>query len=159
MQGTKQLPEVWRFPVCPDAKDLRDVEKAIREKYLGTPYLHRGRDISGLDCWGFLKLAYADLGYNLFDIEDLNYERLWSASGRDYFKENYWNDWHKVEKPDVFDGVLFVNARGIANHAGIVLNGRKFIHCCRQGVVVAELDKPDWIMRTEGFYRLKDRKW
>ena len=135
--------------------DLRDVEKRLIEKYLGVPYRHRGRAMDGLDCWGFLKLAYADIGVRLFDIEDLEYGKVWGLKGKDYFKDNYANDWVRVAEPQALDGILFLNSRGVANHAGVVLSNRRFIHCCRQGVVVSRLDDVSWNKRTEGFYRLR----
>jgi cell wall-associated NlpC family hydrolase len=112
-----------------------------------------------LDCWGFLKLVYSDLGFRLFDIEDLEYERVWGLRGRDYFKENYINDWKRVEDSQVLDGVLFLNSRGVANHAGIVFKDRRFIHCPRQGVIISRLDENTWRERIEGFYRLRNRTW
>jgi len=111
--------------------------------------------MDGLDCWGFLKLAYADLGVRLFDIEDLEYGKVWGLRGKDYFKENYAHDWERVTDPRTLDGVLFVNSRGIANHAGVVLKNRRFIHCCRQGVVVSRLEDVMWVSKIEGFYRLR----
>ena len=159
MQTIEQLSEVRGFSFGADKTDIHHVEKLITDKYLGIPYRHRGRTLEGLDCWGFLKLVYADLGFKLFDIEDLEYEKIWGLRGRDYFRENYANDWERVEDPQVLDGVLFLNSRGVASHAGIVFRNRKFIHCCRQGVVVSRLDDIAWKPRTEGFYRLRDRVW
>ncbi len=135
---------------------MQKIEKNIINKYLGIPYKHRGRTMQALDCWGLLKFAYADLGFNLFDVED--YEKTWSQKGKNYFKENYINDWIKVDEPQVLDAVLFLNSKGIANHAGIVLSDRKFIHACRQGVIISKLDDKSWKTKIEGFYRLKDKK-
>ena len=115
--------------------------------------------MEGLDCWGFLKLVYQDLGFKLFDIEDLEYEKVWGLRGKDYFRENYENDWEKSEDPQTLDAVLFLNSRGIANHAGVVFKNRKFIHCPRQGVVVSRLDDEAWSKRIEGFYRLRKKRW
>jgi len=103
--------------------------------------------------------VYADLRFELFDIENLEYGKVWGLRGKDYFTENYENDWVKVEDPQTLDAVLFLNSRGIANHAGVVFKNRKFIHCCRQGVVVSRLDDGSWSKKTEGFYRLRKRKW
>ncbi len=111
--------------------------------------------MAGLDCWGFLKLAYYDLGFRLFDIEDLEYSNAWALRDKDYFKEHHCHNWQRVDIAKALDGVLFVNSRGIANHAGMVLHNRRFIHCCRQGVVVSRLDDLSWKEKTEGFYRLK----
>ena len=159
MQTTEQLPEVRSFSFGADETNIHHVEKLIIDQYLGIPYSHRGRTLEGLDCWGFLKLVYADLGFKLFDIEDLEYEKVWGLRGKDYFRENYENDWEKVEDPQTLDAVLFLNSRGIANHAGVVFKNRKFIHCPRQGVVVSRLDDEAWSKRIEGFYRLRKRRW
>jgi len=134
---------------------LAGTERLIIDKYLGIPYRHRGRTMEGLDCWGFLKLFYADLGIRLFDIEDLEYSRVWGLEGKDYFKEHHFHDWVQVKSPEILDAVLFVNSRKIANHAGIVLNNGRFIHSCRQGVIISRLNDPRWLTRIEGFYRLK----
>ena len=115
--------------------------------------------MDGLDCWGLLKLVYADLGAKLFDIEDLQYSRTWGIEAKDYFKAHQFHDWVEVKAPEVFDGVLFVNSKKIADHAGIVLSSKRFIHCCKQGVVISRLDAAPWTARTEGFYRLKDKPW
>ncbi len=156
MQTVEQLSEVRGVSVGAGKAHLRNVEKRIIGKYLGIPYQHRGRSLEGLDCWGFLKLVYADLGVRLFDIEDLEYSKVWGMEGKDYFKAHYFHDWFEVKDPQPLDGVLFVNSRKIANHVGIVLSSKRFIHCCRQGVVISRINDPSWQARIEGFYRLKD---
>lgn len=115
--------------------------------------------MAGADCWGLLKLVYADLGFRLFDIENLRYGKTWGLKGDDYFSDNYFHDWERAEKPSALDSVLFLNSRGVANHAGIVLAGGRFIHCCRAGVVVSRLGEASWKPRIEGFYRLRTRTW
>jgi len=159
MQANRQLSKIRSFSFSADTTDIRHVEKLIVNKFLGIPYKHRGRSLEGLDCWGFLKLVYLDLGFKLFDIEDLEYEKVWGLHGKDYFSENYIHDWEKVDNPKVLDAVLFMNSKGIANHAGIIFKNRKFIHCCRSGVVVSRMNDPSWNIRIEGFYRLRKKLW
>lgn len=155
MQTDRQLPQVRSFPFGANRTDIHHVEGLIIDKYLGIPYKHRGRSLEGLDCWGFLKFVYADLGIRLFDIEDLEYSRVWGVEGKNYFKEHYFHDWFEVKEPEVLDGVLFANSRRIANHTGIVLSSGRFIHCARQGVIISRINDPRWLERIEGFYRLK----
>jgi cell wall-associated NlpC family hydrolase len=123
-------------------------------KYLGIPYVHRGRTLDGLDCWGLLKCVYREFGVELFDIEE--YSKTWSLIGRDYFKQHYQQDWVMAGRPGFLDAVLFVNSKGIANHAGIVLTNGRFIHSCRQGVIVSRLSDKAWRKNIEGYYRLKN---
>jgi cell wall-associated NlpC family hydrolase len=112
-----------------------------------------------LDCWGLLKSIYTDLGCEIFDIETLEYTKTWARSGEDYFKDNYSNDWEETDTPKLLDAVLFNNKRGVANHAGVVLTGGRFIHAPRQGVIVSRLNDDVWKRKLEGFYRLKKRTW
>ena len=130
-------------------------EKKIIEKYVGVPYRHGGRDMSGLDCWGLVKNVYEDLGYELFDLAEGSYSIDWSRIGNNYFIENYYKQWDQVYVPMLFDGVLFQNRKGICDHAGIVLSGNKFIHTCRAGTVVSGLNGKAWKNKIYGFYRLK----
>lgn len=131
-------------------------EKNIISKYLGVPFKHGGRDLAGLDCWGLGIMLYKDLGFELMDVE--NYEKHWGLKGKDYFLENYYKDWEKVEIPFLFDGVLFNNYQGLALHCGFVLNNYRFIHCARnKGVVINSITDPNIKSRTEGYYHLKAR--
>jgi len=131
-------------------------EREVIGKYLGIPYVNRGRSLtSGLDCWGLIILIYRDLGFDLFDLEA--YEVDWARRGGNHFIENYWRQWRKIERPEFLDGVLFLDRRGIANHAGLMLDQERFIHCCRVGVIVSNLNDGNWKMKREGFYRLNAR--
>ena len=130
-------------------------EKEIISKYVGVPYRHGGRDMSGLDCWGLVKNVYRDLGYDLFDLEEGSYPVNWSRAGNNYFIENYHKEWKEVNCPMPFDGVLFRNRKGMCDHAGVVLSGGRFIHTCRAGTVISRLNDKSWKDRIYGFYRLK----
>ena len=35
--------------------------------YIGIPYKERGRDITGLDCWGLVHMYYNDMGVTVPD--------------------------------------------------------------------------------------------
>ena len=127
--------------------------KDITTKYLGVPYKHMGRTMAGLDCWGLIKLVYADIGVDVADLD--NYELAWARKGHGHFESQKYPEWKRVENPQFLDVVLFKATETIVNHAGLVLDERRFIHCCRAGVVVARLGDLQWFKRTVGFYRLK----
>ena len=40
--------------------------------YLGTPFIHQGRNAEGIDCVGLAARVLSDLGYPFFDIEGYN---------------------------------------------------------------------------------------
>ena len=125
----------------------------IRAKYLGAPYLHKGRTIAGLDCYGLIIKVYEDLGIRLYDIDE-DYTPDWSWSGRNYFIENYHKEWDKIELPEQFDVVLFcMHDNGIADHGGVMLNSDEFIHTCKAGTVVTKISQLRG--KIEGYYRYK----
>jgi cell wall-associated NlpC family hydrolase len=124
------------------------------DKYLGIPYVHLGRTMAGLDCYGLIILVYKDLGFDLIDIVD--YEKKWAAKGNDLIIENYQKQWVRVEEPKLFDTVVFRGMKGIAQHAGIFLGNDKFLHCVDgPGVVVGNLNVNLYNQRIEGYFRIK----
>lgn len=129
-------------------------EQDLVKKYLGVPFKHLGRSPKmGLDCYGLIKCFFGDLGIELIDVED--YKKNWSKDGLNYFLDNYYKQFIEVPVPHPFDVVLFKNDEGVANHAGIVLSGDRFIHTSRVGTVVARLNELNNFKRIVGFYRIK----
>jgi len=129
-------------------------EQDIINKYLGVPYKHQGRDLKGIDCYGLIISIYADLEIKLFDIEE-DYTDDWAWKGKNYFLENAHKDWQEVNKAKLFDVVGFKNGTGIFNHAGIMLDGIRFINSCKAGTVVCRVSDLRWQKRFCGFYRNK----
>jgi len=131
------------------------METAVVMKYVGIPYKHQGRDINGIDCWGLIKLIYKDmLGIEIWDIGE-DYSKDWSWEGKDYFIENYQKQWERVTEPRIFDGVLIHNGRGRTNHAGVMLENDRFIHCIKAGVVISRITDRNWSNRVAGYFRYK----
>lgn len=111
--------------------------------------------MTGLDCWGFIKLVYRDLGYDLKDLDV--YEIEGHLKGKDYFSGRE-EEWELTSIPKQYDVVLFLNQHGIAYHAGMITAEGKFIHCAKNtGVAIINFDKVKSIMRVDGYYRLKAR--
>lgn len=127
-------------------------------RYIGLPYKHQGRTCEGLDCWGLIKLVYKEmLNTELWDIGE-TYPEDWSWEGKDLFMENYQKQWERVQDPTAFDVVLINSSKGIANHAGVMINDRTFIHCIKAGVVVSRITDKIWKRRIAGYYRYKNDK-
>lgn len=131
-------------------------EKEIVDRYLGVPYLTRGRNKgTGLDCYGLIMLIYSELGIKLFDIDE-DYSVGWAKEGKNFFAENYYREWEKVSTPRMFDIVAFKTSSGVTNHAGVCLGGERFIHCARRiGVVVSKWTDEQWAGCLEGFYKFR----
>ena len=120
--------------------------------YIGIPYAERGRDTSGLDCWGLVHLYYGDMG---IDVPDY----LWSyqQSGdmekvAEAINENK-KHWRKVEAPEVND-VLVFNVCGYPCHVGIYIGNGDFIHAFHgTAVCVERLNSLSWSRRLSEVYR------
>jgi cell wall-associated NlpC family hydrolase len=124
------------------------------KKYLGIPYKLGGRDEKGLDCWGLIiKIFNEEKKTKLFDIE--NYDEDWSWKGKDLFMENYEKQWARIKTPFMFDVVLINNGKGMANHAGVYINSKRFIHCIKAGVVMSKTSDTLWHKRIYGYFRFK----
>ncbi len=123
------------------------------DKYLGIPYVHLGRTMQGLDCYGLIILVYKDLGYELMDLED--YNKHWALRGQDLFVDNYQKQWERGTTPQPFDVVLFRGTKGVANHAGIYFGPERFLHCIEAGVVVGKFSDDRWGKNVEGYFRMK----
>ncbi len=123
---------------------------------LPIPYKHRGRDYSGVDCYGFIIIFYREfLKVELMDVYE-EYSKSWSFKGnKNYFLENYHKQFEKVDRPQPYDIILFQSRKGIANHGGVVLPNGKFIHCSKIGVSINKYDEESFKKRFNGFYRYK----
>jgi len=131
-------------------------EKELCRKYVGVPYEHQGRTLEGLDCWGLIILAYREIGVEVLDLTDYDYD--WAQQGDNHFVKNYYENWQRVEAPCFMDLLMFSNPLGIPYHAGIHLGYGRFLQCAlRVGVVITPLDDK-WRQRLYGVYRyVKDK--
>lgn len=141
----------------------RDMERYLIEKYVGIPYLHKGRDRRGMDCYGLVLAVSEELGRNLLDF-NIDYEEKWYLRDHNLVIENYHHQWNRVTDHAPGDLVFFTTRyfsqdttpRITVNHVGVAFSGRRFIHACRAGVVISSLNDIRWQQRVEGFYRFKE---
>jgi len=126
-------------------------------KLFPIPYKHKGRGYDGADCYGFIIIFFRDfLGIELMDVYQ-DYDERWAFKGnKNYFTENYHKQFEKVEHPKPYDLIGFQNKKGIVNHAGVVLQNGKFIHCSKDGVNISRYNDENFKRRFNGFYRYKN---
>lgn len=123
------------------------------EKYVGLPFLDLGRDTSGLDCWGLVKLIYGqELGIELPDY--FTYSSVTDFEEVEATILRVKASWDKVEIPAEKDVVLF-NCANQPLHVGVVVNRYQFLHSPQGDFTRIESFKSGiWNKRLEGFYRL-----
>lgn len=125
--------------------------------YVGIPFVERGRDASGLDCWGLVKLAYEEIrGISLPSYEWV-YQDV-EADAKDISGAIINQSamfWHNVTAPTSreFD-VIIMRMRGLPMHVGLVTKPRHMLHCIEGSGTVHEcFDSDKWRNRIVGFVR------
>ena len=120
--------------------------------YIGLPYESNGRTRAGVDCWGLVRLFYAEqLHIELPDYSEL-YSGAWDPELSSVI-ELHKSGWAETSDAQPGDVCLF-NIYGEPAHVGVYLGNRKFLHA-REGrdSVVESLDSHQWSCRFGGFYR------
>lgn len=124
-------------------------------RYVGIPNRAHGRDRSGVDCWGLVRLVFQEergirlpsyVGQcpALDEREDL--ARL-ITSERDV------GPWREVDRAQPFDVLLFrVGAH--ETHVGLAVDAKNMLHSFGgAGSVIERMDGPRWRKRLVGVYR------
>lgn len=124
--------------------------------YVGIPYQDKGRDRSGVDCWGLVRLVYAEQ-YNI-ELPSFvdSYENSIAQLIEEAVNANK-ESWHLADEPKTGDVVLF-NILGHASHLGVYVGSGYFLHAAegsRQSVI-EKLNHPSWSRRLQGFYRYRE---
>ena len=124
-------------------------------KYMKIPFVEKGRDENGCDCWGLVCLIYKnELGIKLKsrseDYSDTN--NVETVNGT---INNERMEWEDVTKPDMFD-VVILSMRGLPMHVGLMVDGKHMIHCQRGvGTCFERLDTLRWKNKVVGYSRWK----
>ncbi len=127
------------------------------EKYIGIPYVEKGRDETGIDCWGLVRLIYKnelsiDLPSFSTEYDSIDNERI-----EDLFAQ-YKEGWESIDRPSIGDVVIF-RIFGYESHIGVCIGDNKFLHV-REGrdSVIESLDNPKWSKRITGFFKYSEKK-
>lgn len=123
--------------------------------YVGIPFKEKGRDESGLDCWGLVRLWYdKELGIELPSYIDV-YQTTKDIEITETIKKEQAIKWESVEKP-VRGDVVLLRIKGLPWHVGIYLGDNRILHV-EQGCdsVIENLGRSKWKNRILGYYRMR----
>lgn len=126
-------------------------------EYVGVPFLERGRNLDGVDCWGLVQLILQeqfaikvpdllDEYYTTGDAEHnqqivLNQEAEWRA------------DWQQVSEAKEGD-IVVLRVNGLPVHVGLVIQPGMFIHCWRKAnTTIESYRSAHWTNRVDSFWR------
>lgn len=125
-------------------------------QYLHLPFVEKGRDERGVDCWGLVRIIYRQqLGIHLPSYLEC-YE---TTNDRDDLAKvikaessaKWLNPKRGEERP--FD-VIILNMRGLPMHVGIVTVPGRMIHCAKDINTTHErYDSMRWSNKVKGFSR------
>lgn len=126
------------------------------DKYVRTKFKNRGRDLSGLDCWGLVSIVFKEV----YGVEIPDY----SVSCTDFIAiDNKMNEnrylWERIESPIepcliAFHLNPFKNS--IVNHVAVFIGQNRFIHALKQhGITITRLSHRYFYPKIEGYYVFK----
>ncbi|MDP3340486.1 C40 family peptidase [Frigidibacter sp.] len=123
-------------------------------KYLGVPHRDLGRDRTGADCWGLLRLVYAaELGVELPSYAGAYHSAAEAAEIAALIDgAEDWTEWQPVTAEQPFDAALF--RRGShRSHVGIIVRPGLMLHMAETGARIEDYRLPRWSGRLTGLYR------
>ena len=112
----------------------------LHDMFRGVNYVRNGRDVQmdgGLDCWGFVRAAWAALGMPvppefLIDDEELRAEAF--MHGRTS------PEWERLAKPEPW-ALCLLSLPGRPNHCGVVSDdSRHILHLNTNGIHYIPID-------------------
>ncbi len=125
--------------------------------YVGIPFKSGGRDKSGLDCYGLVRLVYAEqFDAILPDLRDLYQNALdTNETAPIYKKYAPLLRGEKMERPKPGDAAVILE-RGLPTHLGIYAGGGFILHVTRHfGTILQRTTNPNLKGRVEGYYAVK----
>lgn len=125
-------------------------------KYIGIPYKPAGRDVTGIDCWGLVRLVQKEQ----FGIElpsfDTEYDGNDEARLEELIKQ-YKEGWEQIDKPEAGSVVLF-SVLGYESHIGIAVDSESFLHV-RENMdsVIEPFSTSRWNKRIVGHFKYSEK--
>lgn len=129
-------------------------------RYINVPYIDKGREFSGADCWGLIRLVYLhELGIDLPSYGEVSAENLAKVHRK---VEEVAEQWEAVEPADIqpFDVcVMRIAGKRLVCHVGVVVDKKRILHVeLRTDSAIVELRDPLIRERIVCFRRHKATK-
>jgi cell wall-associated NlpC family hydrolase len=122
--------------------------------YVGIPFREHGRDRTGADCWGLVRIVYWDrYGIVLRDFGVSCYRTTKDSPTIARLCAEEARNWERVEDPMEGD-VILLKVEGLPRHVGVVVSPGVMLHV-EWGLesILEGYTTPMWARRVDSFYR------
>jgi cell wall-associated NlpC family hydrolase len=127
------------------------------DKYINLKFRYKGRDFSGVDCYGLVRLVLKN--ERQIKLPEYEYSQKWYFEGKNYIVEikNDSSNWSQIstDKINPFDVILFYSSpkRIIVNHMGVYIGEEKFLHVSENHNSMVDRLSQHWISRVYAIMR------
>lgn len=123
-------------------------------KWVGLPYIDKGRGPDAWDCWGLVRAVLAaEAGIALPDYANAYSAACDRDSVATAVEAGLAHGWQRVEQPQTMD-LLILRIAGRPWHCALVVAPGLFLHVPPKSTSCIErLDSPQWAKRIGGFFR------
>jgi cell wall-associated NlpC family hydrolase len=124
-------------------------------RYIGIPYVAKGRTWEGGDCWNLVRLFYkTELNIEVPSYVDtyIAPSHSQSVAGAIDSAVNVTREWKEIPEPE-FGCVLVFDILGFPVHTGIYLGDNDFLHAfLNTNSCIERLNSITWNRRLQGCY-------
>jgi cell wall-associated NlpC family hydrolase len=127
-------------------------------EYIGLPFCSGGREKTGLDCWGLIRLVYQEQ----FNIELPIYKGMdgEKSEAREIAAcvHEHISEWIEVERGHEQEGdIIILRINGWPMHIGVIVKKDFMLHIMKgMNVVMEKYTSPMWNKRIFGIVRHKE---
>lgn len=125
--------------------------------YIGLPFKEHGRDRSGADCWGLVRLVLAEQFSIALPSFAAEYRRTTDTEHISKLIERETPGWKDIPAgEEECADVIVMLLRGRPMHVGLVLGDGHMLHI-ENGInsAIERYRGPRWAERVSGFYRYR----
>lgn len=125
--------------------------------YIGLPFKDHGRDRTGLDCWGLVRLVMVERFSIALPSFSTEYDRTTNAPRISRLIDREAPAWQKITfGHERLGDVAVMRMRGKPMHVGLVLGDQQMLHIeLMINSAIERYTSPAWIDRIHGLYRYK----
>lgn len=114
---------------------------------------------TNFNCWTLVVELYKSQDIFLKDFTPVEWDIFWptKCEGPGMFQKGRTPEWIQVSVPRALDLVAFQNKKGTVYHVGVMIDGRRFVHCTLStNCIISSIS--DWREKVNGFYRYDKSK-